>query len=300
MLSQYTKRVRWVRIALLALLALLSGVIIWGPRNFVSSLADFQFARIVLAFGIAAVSIGVILWPDYFFGVKGCFCISARRLPRGEAERLERALTAREDAEAIPGRANLRYFAIVGVALAALELSPALPAVLPYSLFCLAFAIEMLVAYLRFRRATERRVAPLVRRSVLTALPLPAIAAMACCLAGELAFMTYPPQRFGSIVIAVATVVLGAIAWRVAVAPALLVGADPDVEYIIDERLRKVRAISIAVLACGVGTLFASIGIVHIPSQYGYLRIVELAIMYVTMVPLILNVVVSRRPLAFA
>ena len=300
MVSQYDRRARWIKIAALAVSALSLAAIFFAPRSSISSLDSVQLARIFLAVAIGAVSVVAILWPDSFFGVKGGFCISARRLEPDRSVRLERALAARENAEAISRRATLRYFAAAGFALAALELLPAIPPVIPYALFCLALAVVILLAYLQFRRAMERRVAPLVRRSVLTSLPLPVIIAMACCFAGELAFTSDPAQRFGAIVVALATLTLAVIAWRVAVAPALLLGADPQVEYAVDERLRKVRAISIAVLACGVGVLFASVGTLHIPDEYAYLRFAEEVITCATLVAVLSNVFVLSGRLAFA
>ncbi|MGC1380882.1 MAG: hypothetical protein WA814_07645, partial [Candidatus Baltobacteraceae bacterium] len=54
------------------------------------------------------------------------------------------------------------------------------------------------------------------------------------------------------------TLVLGAIAWRIAGAPALLLGDDPQIEYAVDERVRASRATSIALLACAPALVFAA------------------------------------------
>lgn len=303
MLSQSDVRVVRVRVFLILVVAASTAVTIWNrghflQRHFVEQ--NFEWPRMFLAFAIAATSIAAIIWPDYFFGVMGFFCRAARRLARSEKERLERALIARQDAEGVSSRANGGYFAVAGLAAAALEFLPGMPVAVPYALFCLALAFAMFFAYLQFRRATERRFAPLVRRSVLAALPLPVIVAMGCCFVGELTFATYPRERLGATVIALATAILATTAWRLAVAPALLLGADPQVEYVIDERLRKGRALSIALLACGVGMLVVSFGSSHIPDEYSYLYIAELLVSYAALVPGVSCLLVLRQRIALA
>jgi hypothetical protein len=303
MISQYATRAGRLRIVLLVFVVLICVATLWDPgdllkRHWVDG--NIQWSRVFLAFAIAAMGIGAIARPDYFFGVTGFFCGAAKRLPASEKERLERALVARQGAERISSRANGGYFAAAALATAVLELLPGIPPAVPYALFSLALAFITLLAYLQFRRANDRRFAPLVRRSVLASLPLPVIIAMGCTFVGELAFAMYPRERLGAIVIAFATAILATTAWRVAIAPALLLGSDPQVEYVVDERLRKGRALSIAILACGVGSLFVSYGILGIPDQYGYLRVAELVVSYATLVPLTSNLLVLRQRIAFA
>ena len=96
-----------------------------------------------------------------------------------------------------------------------LELFPWMPFAVPYALFCLAAATVSLLAYLQFRRATEQRVAPLVRRSPYGAMPPLLIAAVACSLFAVIVIAIDPGERLGAIVVAAATVVLGTIAWRI-------------------------------------------------------------------------------------
>jgi hypothetical protein len=49
------------------------------------------------------------------------------------------------------------------------------------------------------------------------------------------------------------------VAWRIANAPALLLGIDPEWEYAVDERIRVGRARNAALLACAVGFVFISL-----------------------------------------
>ncbi len=214
-------------------------------------------ARLVMAAAVFVAGLWAFLSPDYFWGVtQYCKC-AAYDLSADQRERLSRALIARQDAEGISRRYG-RWFGLCGIAIAALTLIPAVPFIVPYVVFSLGMACMKLLGYLQFRRATDRRVAPLVRRSPLVALPPGAIAAMFFCFAATLTFALYPPLRLGAIAGALATLVLGAIAWRIAGAPALLLGDDPQVEYVIDERVRTGRATSIALLACAPALVFAA------------------------------------------
>jgi hypothetical protein len=194
----------------------------------------------------------------------------AANLSPAERERVNRVVATREDAEGISS-AYGRYLGVAAFGLAGLELVRAIPFIVPYALFCLAGAAIMLLAYLQFRRATSQRVAPLVRRSPFTALPPWIIAAIACSLGVSLWLVAYPPERLSALIVALSTVVLGVIAWRVAVAPALLVGVDPQWEYAVDERLRIFRARSIANFACAPGFVLIAIVEPALPQQYALL-----------------------------
>jgi hypothetical protein len=73
-----------------------------------------------------------------------------------------------------------------------------------------------------------------------------------------LAFAFYPPERLGAMITVLAMVMLGAVAWRIANAPALLLGIDPECEYAVDERIRVGRARNAALLACALGYVFVA------------------------------------------
>ncbi len=213
-------------------------------------------ARIVLAGALVALGLFALMFPDCFLGIGGYFKLSGTLSPE-ERERLSRVLAMRREAEG-SSRAYGRYLAAACFVLAVAELIPSVPFVLPYALCCLALAFTTFLSYLRIRRATDRRVAPLVRRSPLSALPVIAMAAMLCCLVVVLPFIVYSSERLSAIVVTVSTLVLGWIAWRIAVAPSVLFGKDATFEYAVDQRLRNARATTIASLACAPAVVFVA------------------------------------------
>jgi hypothetical protein len=218
--------------------------------------APHYAARLTLAAAMVAIGLFALIFPDCFLGIGGYFKRSGDLSPE-ERERLNRVLTMRREAEGVSG-ANGRYLAVACFILAAAELVPAMPFVLPYALCCLALAFTTFLSYVQMRRATQRRVAPLVRRSPLSALPLIAMAAMLCCFAVVLPFVVYSSERLSAIAVAASTLILGSIAWRIAVAPALLFGQDATFEYAVDQRLRNARATTIAMLACAPAVVFVA------------------------------------------
>jgi hypothetical protein len=217
-----------------------------------------ELSRAMMALAIFAIGLWAFISPGCFWGITQYFKWSSRKLSPLERDRLERTVVARENAEGVSG-AYGRWLGVFGMAVAAVAFIPAVPSVVPYAAFCLALAALMLLGYLQFRRATERRVAPLLRRSVMRALPVGSIAAVLCTFVATLALAIYPDLRLGAIAGALATLVLGVIAWRIATAPALLLGMDPQVEYAVDEYVRAARATSIAWLACAPAFVFVTI-----------------------------------------
>lgn len=230
-----------------------------------------------MALALVAIGVAAFAWPRCFAGVAGYFTRWGRALPGAERTRLEQVVKAREDAEGISS-AYGRSLGVAALLLAGLEAFPAIPYVLPYSLFCLATAAIMLLAYLQFRRAAERRVAPLVRRSPFTVLPPLVIAAMACSFAASLALAAYPPNRFDALVVAASSLVLAFIAWRIAVAPAILIGTDPQWEYALDERVRIGRARSIINLACAPSFVLIILAQPTLPQAYALLGTVAVVL----------------------
>ncbi len=236
-----------------------------------------ELIRLVMGLAIAATGVFALRWPRCIAGLAGTFtCWGGMRDAQGE--RLDRVVMAREEAEGISS-AYGRYLGVAAFALAALEAIPGVPFAMPYALFCLAVSAVMLLAYLQFRRATEQRVAPLVRRSPLSALPPLLIACIVATFVVELLFAAYPPDRFGAVVVAALTLVLGFVAWRIAAAPALLLGIDPQYEYALDERLRLGRARNVASLACAPAFVFAAIAQPGLPERFGALGTVAMAIL---------------------
>lgn len=213
--------------------------------------------RLAMAAVLAALAVASFLWPDCVFGTHGIIARSKRVLSPSQQHRLRTALDARRYAEGVSSRYG-RLASLACLVAAALEFVPAVPYVLPYAGVCLAFGVVTYLAYVQFRRAVDRRVAPLERRSVLAALPLASILAMAAALVATLMLAVYPELRLGALVIALATALLAVTAWRIAAAPSLLLGQDPQAEYAIDARLRLTRATGTAVLACGPVLLFGT------------------------------------------
>jgi hypothetical protein len=257
-------------------------------------------ARWSMAVALVLVGVAALAWPRCFAGVAGYFTRWATKIPADEQERLSRVVDAREEAEGISA-AYGRLLAAVAILLAALEAIRAIPFIVPYALFCLAAATVTLLAYLQFRRAVERRVAPLVRRSPFTALPPLLIVAVACSFLASVALAAYPPERIGALVVAASTLLLGIVAWRIATAPALLIGLDPQLEYAVDERVRVGRARNIANLACAPA--FVAIALVSptLPAQYATLGSVAMAVVAAAFViSLAASLLPLRRPIATA
>jgi len=211
-----------------------------------------------MAVALAIMGAASFLWPNCFFGVPGVIGSAKRSLSASQLERLRAAIASRREAEGITQRAYGRIFTALCLIAAALELLRPVPFFLPYALICLAAAFITYLAYAQFRRAVDRRVAPLERRSVLDALPLWSILATLCALSAALLLAVLPELRAGALIVAAATLLLGITAWRIATTPSLLLGRDPQVEYALDRRLREARATGTAVLACGPIVIFAA------------------------------------------
>jgi hypothetical protein len=253
--------------------------------------------RWAMAVAMVGAGVAAFAWPRCFAGVAGYFTRWAAKMPPDEQERLTRVVDAREAAEGISANFG-RVLGAGAVLLATLEAVRSLPPILPYALFCLAVAAITLLAYLQFRRAVERRVAPLVRRSPFTALPVALIVAVALSFLASLALAAYPPERFGALAVAASTLLLGVIAWRIAMAPALLLGIDPRLEYAVDERVRIGRARSIANLACAPAFVVIALAAPTLPAQYAILGSVAFAIVAVSFaVSLAGSLLPLRRPI---
>lgn len=253
-----------------------------------------------MAVAMVVAGLAAFVWPRCFAGVAGYFTRWAAKMPAEERERVSRVVEAREEAEGISANYG-RLLGVVAIVLAALEAVWAVPFIVPYALFCLAVATVTVLAYLQFRRAVERRVAPLVRRSPFTAFPPVLIVAVACSFIVSLGLATYPPERWGALAVAASTLLLGIIAWRIANAPALLLGIDPQLEYAIDERVRIGRARNIANLACAPAFVAVVLVSASLPAQYatfGSIAMVVVAAAFV--ISLAASLIPLRRPIVAA
>jgi hypothetical protein len=236
-----------------------------------------ELIRLVMGLAYAACGIAAFRCPRYFAGMAGTFTRWGEMSP-AQRERLDGVVAAREQAEGISSNYG-RYLGMSAFALALLEAVPAVPFAMPYALFCLGIAAVTLLAYLQFHRATEQRVAPLVPRSPFIALPPLLIACVAASFVVALLFAVDPQNRAGALVVATSTLVLGFVAWRIANAPALLLGLDPQYEYALDERLRVGRARNLASLATAPVFVFAAIAEPGLPELFGTLGTVAMAIL---------------------
>jgi hypothetical protein len=224
-------------------------------------------SRIAMATAIAVWGLVCMIWPECMTRVAGLFRAAARGMTPPEQDRLRRILAAREDAEGVP-QVYGYYFGAVAIALAGLEFIREIPYVVPYALVCLASALLSLLAYVRFHHATQRRTAPLVPRSPFAALPPVMIAASVCVFALTVPLAFYPQVRLSALIVIAAALILSVVSWRIAIAPAFLIGDDPQWEYAVDERVRIGRARGVATLACTVSMVLVVFAAPTLPDSY--------------------------------
>lgn len=262
-------------------------------------LSHDQLARLVTAGALVLLGVLQIVAPSCFWGMSMYFKGARAAFSLDQRERLARVLTARERAEGNTD-AYRRFVGILTILMAPISLIPSIPFVLPYSLSCVAMAASILVSYLHFRRATERRVAPLVRRNVWASLPPLAVAATMVCLAGAASFGIYPQFRTGVLVAVLAAIVLFAVAWRVATAPAILFGDDSQLEYLVDEHVRFSRATNLLALVCAPPTVLVALAWATLPPTARFFNVVmfTVAAAFVVVIAVSLNPIRKRIQLA--
>lgn len=269
----------------------------------VQHLDHLLVARLFMACTLIFLGVFQIASPRCFWGLsiyfKGVWRTALAGRGALEPERLKRVLEARERAEG-NSDAFTRYAGVFTILMAAPALVPAVPLVLPYALTCLALATAVVFSYLNFRRATERRVAPLVRRTIWKSLPPLAMLATAICLLGTASFAVYPEFRVGVAIVIVAALALLGVAWRVATAPAILFGDDSQLEYLVDEHLRFCRTMNLVTLACAPLTVLVAFAWAMLPWNAPVFNAVTLlvAIGFVTILIMSLNPMRKRIGLA--
>ena len=245
-----------------------------------------------------------IVAPRCFWGSSIYFKgVWRRALPppgrNAEADRLKRVLDARDRAEGKLDSA-IRYAGVFTIGMALLVLVPAVPLVLPYALSCLAMAAAIVVSYLRFRRVTERRVAPLIRRSPWTSLPPIAMTGSAVCLLGTLTFAAIPEFRVSVAIVIASAIALLSVAWRVATAPAILFGDDSQLEYLVDEHLRFCRAMGFVSVACAPPVVLVGLGWAMLPASATFFNVVAIAVALAFLVVLIVSLNPIRKRFSVA
>jgi hypothetical protein len=258
-----------------------------------------QLARDWTAILLAALGIVQLLSPGCFESIAMYFRGAWAGLSKPQSERLRSVIEARTRAEGVGGR-RARYVGLFTIAMAVAGLWPAIPYIMPYAASCLAMAFATLMAYRSFRHATELRFAPLVGRTPLESLPPVVIVSLAVCLIGTAAFASVPQFRLAAAVVFVSTIVLVAIAWRIALAPALLLGTDPQVEYAVDDRVRYCRATGLIALACAPPTVFAALAWAQLPGSGGLLGIVTLLVLAAFIVTMVVSLTPLRKGIQLA
>ncbi|MBV9719421.1 MAG: hypothetical protein JOZ77_08875 [Candidatus Eremiobacteraeota bacterium] len=266
-----------------------------------AALARILTAAMLLFLGIFQIVAPRCFWglSMYFKGAWGLSIGARRALDVSQRERLTRVLAARELAEG-DAEARMRYVGAFTIMMAAVALFPAIPYVLPYALSCLAMAASVLTSYLHFRRATARRVAPLVRRSPWQSLPPIAMAATAICALGSAAFAIYPQFRVGSAIVVISTIALVAVAWRVALAPALLLGDDAQLEYLVDEHVRYCRVMGLVAQACAPPTVLVALAWATLPSNAHFFDGVMLIVALAFVAVMVMNLNPMRKRIGLA
>lgn len=214
-------------------------------------------SRGVPGFVIAAAGVFYLMNPSCFAAV--CPYFANLKLDEPSRDRLDEVLIARKNAENIPTWLGI-VLGVLSLLLAALELVPAVPAILPYALWCVAFAVVQLASYLYFKHASEKRVAVLRPRRPLESLPLAVIVAQAVAVLAMLGIAVVARDAAAVLVAAAAALTIW-IGWRIATAPAIILGNDVAVEGFVDDRLRVLRAVNTA--GMGIAPIVVYIGMRH-------------------------------------
>lgn len=259
-------------------------------------LARDEFARLYTGVVLALLGVAQLASPGCFANVTVLFRGARKGLAPDQVGRLERVIESRSRVEGRSGRQS-RLVGVVTIAAAALELLPGIPFIIPYAIACLAMALSLLFAYLHFRRVTEVRVAPLVRRTPLAALPPAVIAAAAVCFVGTVIFSSLPQFRIGAFAVAASMVVLLWIAWRVAVSPAMLFGEDPEFEYAVDAHVRFSRATGVVALACAPAVVLVGLAVAELPPTAHFFGVVTLLVCAGFIVAQVINLGPLVRPM---
>lgn len=202
----------------------------------------------IVALTLVGFGLFEILGPQEFDDVNVYFARIFPLLGAWERLRLSRVLESRLQAEGLSHR-YIRLAGVFTVAMGGATFIPTIPFTLPYAAACLAMAVAVSAAYLHIHRATQRRAAPLVRRSGLRFVSPRVIAFPIATLAATAVVGTVPQLRLAAMSVAIAMGVLLWIAWRVSVAPALLLGDDPQLEHDVDDEVRRRRVSGLVVFA---------------------------------------------------
>jgi hypothetical protein len=207
-----------------------------------------------IMFAIMAIA---LLWKPDFLSTDSLGGKEHLDVDLGLYQRLERALRTRSQAENVPHGVT-RAATVMVLAMALLTALRLIPTSLLVATVQTAFSITLLAKYLYVRRKNTSRFATLRSRNIFGVLPAPTIAAvtLGTLSAAIVGFDVH--YRVSAIVTVVWSSVLIWIAWRIADAPALLMGEDPTLEAVVDDGLRNQRADAAVVAAACVSWGYVS------------------------------------------
>jgi hypothetical protein len=151
-------------------------------------------------------------------------------------------------------------FALAAIALVVgpLAFFQIVPAVVGYSLLCLALVSLYLFDLIREERTRRRRVASLTPRPSAEPIPTVWVAIAAASVLMLAPYVVLNEQRGAALMVALCACMMAGIAWRIASAPVQLAGDDIQTERMCERASRTRKAGLSAVLAIGSVFVFMS------------------------------------------
>jgi hypothetical protein len=236
-----------------------------------------------------------------FFVLFGAWILKSRRCfstigplvgkPSGDspyADRLCEAIARREELEALPGPAIGTWIGVSSLAAGLLAALTPIPVTLLYAVVCVVLAGTLAAAYLRLRRAGERRIASLRARSRETAVPAWLSALIAVAAVSPLAYADVAPVA--AFLVAAAALLIVVLGDRVVHLPALLTGEDPAIEEYVDDRLRAVRSVNLFATATAPPYVFEAITFtIAFVQNHARFETLHLAAMLLSLVALLVS-----------
>jgi hypothetical protein len=149
--------------------------------------------------------------------------------------------------------------ALVAIAAGALVTFGRIEPVVAYALICLSGVAVYIVDLVQEERARRRRVASLSPRARLNLIPSlwAIVAALSAALVAP--YTLHEGNRFAAAVVALCTMAMAAISWRIASAPLALAGwCDIETERKAQRALRATKSGLASILAVGTVYVFAS------------------------------------------
>lgn len=251
----------------------------------------------LLVAGIAAAGLMLIVFPQSLNDIAAYFPRAFAAATPEQALRLASVLRFRTAAEAKSPRFS-RFTGAFALLTAVAIVFLHVPASLGYAALVLCLALQMAVAYGEFQASSERRAARLTRRTWYRVLSPAVLVYAAASLYGIIACAAVPQLRPTATLLFPAVAIMLTLAARIAVAPARLLGHDPEIEDLVDDRIRFYRANAIAVAAGLPINVFITFSQDYLPHtvEYAFLpSIVGFACAAAMWIALVLP---ARRPLA--